>query len=207
VEQDVSVAGTELGFAAGRVPVGSHICQIYSDEEERDTALLNFVCTGLKLREKTACLSEKLNAERLSDAASGHALDLAGLKSTGILQLGKAKENYFQGGCFQPERVLGWLAAFHDGARQEGFAAARVIGEMEPEVMSVPGGERLLEYEARVSLLLRERPVTTMCQYDARAFNGATIMDVLRLHRLMIVRDMVVSNPFFVPPESILSTR
>ena len=76
---------------------------------------------------------------------------------------------------------------------------------MSPEVQNVEGGNRLLEYESRVSLLLREHPVTAVCQYDARCFSGAMIMDILKVHPMMVVRGSVVHNPFFIPPEEFLS--
>jgi len=87
---------------------------------------------------------------------------------------------------------------------ESGYAAARVIGEMTPEVQDLPGGDRLLEYESRVSLLLKKVPVTSVCQYDAHAFDGATIMDILKVHPHMVVRGAVVHNPFFIPPEEFL---
>ena len=34
---------------------------------------------------------------------------------------------------------------------------ARVIGEMSPRIDTIPGGSRLMEYESKVSVLLRER--------------------------------------------------
>jgi hypothetical protein len=88
-----------------------------------------------------------------------------------------------------------------------GFPAARVIGEMSPEVQDIPGGRRLLEYEARVSLLLAERPITTVCQYDANLFDGATIMEVLKVHPQMIVNGAVIHNPFYIPPAEFLKER
>jgi len=196
---------TDLGFAEARVPVGTHICQIFSDDEERDMAMLKFLRMGLLNREKTACFSEKLDEDRLSAFAGKKGLDLSELKACDTFQHAGSRSVYFEGGTFEPDRMLGLLTRFHEGALAEGFKAARVIGEMEPEVATTPGGNRLMEYEARVSMLLRWHPVTSMCQYDARVFDGATILDVLRVHPMMVVRNMVVQNPFFVPPEQILS--
>ncbi|MCP4397321.1 MAG: hypothetical protein GY801_08495 [bacterium] len=85
--------------------------------------------------------------------------------------------------------------------------ASRIIGEMPPEVQDVPGGDRLLEYESRVSILLREHPFTVICQYDANVFDGATIMDVLKVHPQTIVNGAVVQNPFFIQPEEYLQKR
>jgi hypothetical protein len=75
---------------------------------------------------------------------------------------------------------------------------------MIPEIQHVPGGERLLEYESRVSILLRDHPVTSVCQYDANLFDGATIMEVLKVHPKMIINGMVINNPFYILPESYL---
>jgi hypothetical protein len=75
---------------------------------------------------------------------------------------------------------------------------------MTPEVEHVPGGDRLLEYESRVSLMVREKPVTAVCQYDANQFSGAAIMNILKVHPKMIVNGIVVHNPFFIEPEQFL---
>lgn len=200
-------AETNLGLAEARVPVGTHVCQIFSDDEERDVAMLRFLCMGLQLREKSACFSEKLDEDRLAQLAAQKGADLAKSRSDGSFQRSPSKAIYLGDGRFDPERMLSLLAAFDESASREGFKAARLIGEMDPDVLSSPGGEQLIEYEARVSMLLRTHPVTTMCQYDARSFDGATIMDVLRVHPMMVVRDMVVRNPFFVQPEEVLSGR
>jgi hypothetical protein len=101
--------------------------------------------------------------------------------------------------------LLSLLRKFHQIALADGFPAARVIGEMMADVLRVAGLARLLEYEARVSLLLREHPITAVCQYDATAFDGATIMQILKVHPLMVIRNAVVHNPFYVPPEDFLA--
>jgi hypothetical protein len=53
-------------------------------------------------------------------------------------------------------------------------------------------------------LLLKERPITAVCQYDANLFDGATIMEVLKVHPQMIVNGTVIHNPFYIPPEEFL---
>ena len=99
------------------------------------------------------------------------------------------------------------LKQYHEVSEVQGYTAARVIGEMLPEVQDMPGGDRLLEYESRVSQLLETHPVTAVCQYDARQFDGATIMDILKVHPWMVVRGSVVHNPFHIPPEEYLSKK
>jgi hypothetical protein len=100
--------------------------------------------------------------------------------------------------------MLGLLKQFYENSVNNKNEGARVIGEMVPEIEHIEGGSRLMEYESKVSLLLKRYPITAVCQYDARAFDGATIMDILKVHPYMIVRGSVVHNPFYITPEEFL---
>ncbi|MDA8137636.1 MAG: MEDS domain-containing protein [Desulfobacteraceae bacterium] len=193
-----------LGFTAGQVPAGTHICQIYTDDDERNDSLLKFLLSGLQAKERAACFSEKVDERQMNEFFSKNGLSFSELAKEGAFALSGTRDIYFQNDYFDPDRMLNLLTEFHRQSVQSGFVGARAIGEMLPEVQHIPGGERLLEYESRVSLLLKDVPVTSVCQYDARAFDGATIMDVLKVHPHMVVRGAVIKNPFYIPPEEFL---
>lgn len=193
-----------LGFTPQEFSPGVHICQIFSNEEERQEALLNFIASGLRAGERTACFSEYAQESAIREFLGNYGVSYDEAKARGAFSLSGTSEVYFQDDRFDSRRMLSLLSSFHEDSVAEGYPAARVIGEMTPRVQNVHGGSQLLEYESRVSLLLREHPVTAVCQYDARAFDGTTIMDVLKVHPLMIVRGAVVQNPFFIPPEEYL---
>ncbi len=193
-----------LGFSDEKVPAGTHICLVFSKEEERVDSLLKFLLAGLQTNERTACFSEKVSEETVRDYLAQNNISYNECKAQKAITLSGTSEVYFQGGVFNPDRMLNTLAAFYDETQELGFAASRVIGEMTPEIQNIPGGERLLEYESRVSILLRDRPVTSVCQYNANSFDGATIMEVLKVHPKMLVNGMVINNPFFIEPEAYL---
>lgn len=194
-----------LGFTKDQTPAGTHICQIFSDDQERSEALLKFLVSGLAAGERAACFSEKIGPPAIHEFFADHRLSYEKLSRSGAFSLSGTREVYFEDNRFDPDRMLAVLTRYYEESIAMGFNGARVIGEMTPEVQQVPGGERLLEYESRVSLLLRSHPVTSVCQYDARAFDGATIMDILKVHPLMVVRGSVVHNPFYIPPEQFLA--
>jgi hypothetical protein len=194
-----------LGFTPQPFSPGVHICQIYGDDNERQEALLKFLLSGLQSGERTSCFSEKVTETQISAYLTKYGFSLQEVRDSGAFTLAGTQEIYFQNGCFDPERMLDVLRQYYDDSVAQGYSAARVIGEMAPEVQHIPGGARLLEYESRVSLLLRDHPVTAVCQYDACSFDGATIMDILKVHPLMLVRGTVVHNPFFIKPEEFLS--
>ncbi len=194
-----------LGFCEEKVPVGSHICQIFCDDEERSESLLNFLLAGLQAGERAACFSEKTDGQAVREFLAENGLAYDELENRKAITTAGTSEVYFQENVFDPDRMLETLAAFHTESGELGFPVARVIGEMMPEIKGVAGGDRLLEYESRVSLLLRDHPITTVCQYDANSFDGATVMDILKVHPQMIVGGKVVHNPFHIPPEEFLS--
>jgi hypothetical protein len=111
------------------------------------------------------------------------------------------------GHYFSGEFMLGIVKDYYENALSQGYSGARGIGEMSWALIegrsSVP---ELLEYEAKLNHILSDYPLTTVCQYDARRFDGSLIMDMLSVHPMMIVRGQLVSNPHYVEPETFLKT-
>lgn len=200
----MTASSVDLGFAVARVPAGTHVCHIYNDAEERNGALLRFLASGLRAGESTACFSDNVTEGMLQAHLAAEGVSLAEAQRSGRLTFAGTRDAYFAGGCFDPDRMLDRLERFHEESVAADRPAARVIGEMPPTIADIPGGTRLLEYEARVNELLRAHPITAVCQYDAHAFGGAECMDVLTVHPMMLVRGAVVLNPFFIPPEEFL---
>lgn len=194
-----------LGFTKQQFSPGVHICQIFSNDDERQEALLKFLLSGLQAGERTSCFSEKMTENIVTEFLSNYGISYSEARDSGELTLAGARDIYFKDDCFDPDRMLGVLSQYYEDAVARGFPGARVIGEMTPEVQHVSGGTRLLEYESKVSILLRDHPVTSVCQYDARSFDGGMIMDILKVHPFMMVRGSVVHNPFFIKPEEFLS--
>lgn len=193
-----------LGFADNKVPVGTHMCLIFTNDRERIESLQKFLLSGIAGGERVACFSDKMTEESITAYFLEHNISYEKHKTANAIFLSETGTVYFRDGAFNPDQILHDLADFHDQSKEMGFTAARVIGEMSPEVEHISGGDRLLEYESGVSLLVRKKPVTAVCQYDATAFSGATIMNVLKVHPKMIINGAVVHNPFFIEPEQSL---
>lgn len=190
-----------LGFCDDQVPPGTHICQIYSSEEERSDSLLSFLMTGLLSGERAACFSRKADEAGLRDSLADRGLAYDDYEKRLAISMNEARDVYFEDGVFDPDRILAGMADYYRETSRLGFEEARVIGEMVPEIGQAEGGGRLVEYESRVTMLLEEYPLTAVCQYNAHQFSGAIIMDVLKVHPRMVINRKVVHNPFYIPPE------
>lgn len=194
-----------LGFTDQEFEQGAHICQIFNEDNERHDILTDYIVSGVKDGESISCFSENETEVSLSEFLLEKGLSYKDLKETGNTSLSKTGEVYFENDEFEPDKMISLLKEFYLKSQEKDVTGARVIGEMTPNIQYVKGGNRLLEYECKVSLLLEKFPVTAVCQYNANKFDGSTIMDILKVHPYMIVRGSVVANPFFIKPEEYLS--
>lgn len=194
-----------LGFTPQQFEPGIHVCQIFNEESERQDALVNFILSGIEAGENTACYTEKDSKTSLTKLFAEKDISYEAIENSGKFIISKTAEVYFANGVFDPDKMLELLELFYLNSMSQNRTGARIIGEMTPEVQTIPGGNRLLEYESRVSMLLKKCPVNAVCQYDAREFDGSTIMDIMKVHPYMIIRGSVISNPFYIQPEDFFS--
>ena len=196
--RDVSV-----GFTQRKFPAGTHMCFVYDSDVERRRVIAGYLAAGVEAGERVAYF-----ADAGADEAR-HWMAEAGVAATEVEEAGHvhvaaAEATYCPGGRFSPEVMFETLRAFRAAGDAAGYDGARVSGEMSWALRDIPGHERLLEYEAKVTAVLAECEVTAICQYDAAAWDGATLLHVLRVHPMMVVRGQVVENPFFMQPEDYL---
>ena len=124
-------------------------------------------------------------------------LDRAAEGLAGQVGMATAVQGYYPDGSFNPDAMLARLRAKYEQCRAAGLAGARIAGEMTWALRGIPGSERIVECESRINTLVREAPITVMCQYDLRKFDGATMFDIMNVHPVMIVGGHVLRNPFY----------
>jgi len=192
---------TPMGFTLESFSAGTHMCLIYADESERRKTIGKFLASGLLAKEKVAYFADTLTPNEVCEWLRNMGIALPENDGFAIMDAGKT---YCPCGEFVPETMLQTLREFYRQAKQEGYPNARVSGEMSWALKGIPGSNRLMEYEALVNEVLITHPVTAICQYDASRFSGATILDVLKVHPMMVVRGQVVQNPFYMKPRDFL---
>ena len=193
-----------MGFSDERFPVGTHMCLIYDDDNERRKLIAKYLDAGLREGEKLSYFADTMPAAEVRDWLAEMGVEIPqGCQLT----VASAEKTYCPNGEFVPDEMMDGLRALYQGSLDEGFAGARVSGEMSWALRGIPGSERLIEYENLLNVVFETHPIIGLCQYDARRFNGATIFDVLKVHPMMIVHGQVVKNPYYVRPEEFLKSR
>jgi hypothetical protein len=193
-----------LGFTQTKYPAGTHMCFIYDSESDRDRTMAQFLIAGVERGERVAYFADR-EMETVLEWLAAAGLATATDSLTGRVQLSVAESVYCPGGYFDPEIMLDGLRRFGSETDASGYPGGRITGEMAWALRELPGSERLIEYEAKVNNVLPGTGLTAICQYDAARWDGGTILNVLRVHPMMVVRGHVLQNPYYMSPEEYLS--
>ncbi|ATX79568.1 MEDS: MEthanogen/methylotroph, DcmR Sensory domain [Mariprofundus aestuarium] len=195
-----------LGFTSEGFPAGTHMCLIYSSEEERREVVSQFLDSGLTGGEQVGYFADEMTPDEVREWLASIDLDLEDQEKRGQFICTKALDIYCPKGEFEPDDMIHTLKTSYSSSQDDGYPGLRVSGEMSWALRGVPGSDRLMEYEAKVNIAFRTHPVIAICQYDARKFDGSMILDVLRVHPMMVVRGRVVRNPYYIQPEEFLAS-
>jgi hypothetical protein len=189
-----------LGFTDEPFPEGTHMCHIFSDEEEQGDVISRYIASGLADGEQACYFTDTMSVDETRARLAALGVPVPAVED-GKLLVASAVDMYCPDGTFVPDRMLANFPIVYNAGREAGFAGVRATGEMTWARRGVPGSERLIEYESRINTIVREYPLTAVCQYDARRFDGATLFEVLIVHPVMIVRGRISRNPYYLPPE------
>ena len=181
-----------------------HICAVVNSREEEFSIHMPFSKEGLDNGDKVIQIIDI--AQKGDHAAALQALgaDVASAEAKGQLAFAHWADAYLTEGRFDPEATLKVLESIIADRKAKGYPLSRVVGNMEWALSGVPGGENLLEYEARVNQVSRHHPDTFICVYDTRKFGASQLVDIIRTHPVVIMGGVIHENPFFVPPEQML---
>lgn len=193
----------ELGIGEECVPEGLHICHIFNDDDERNETLTKFIGKGVDSDEKVAVLMESIPRDELLGVLEDAGVDT---QEADKHLVARALDVYCPDAKFDPHTMLERFQAHYRLAIQEGYVGARAVGDMSWALCEEADTELmdLALYECHLNSANSETPCTTICSYDARKFDGGTIMDMLSVHPYTIVRGQLMRNPLFIEPGQFL---
>ena len=195
-----------LGFDDELWPAGTHMCMIFDDEAERRMVIAKFLQSGLDANEQVSYFADTSTPEEVFKSLGEDGLPFPDEVEGRRVRVVPAEEAYCPGGTFDVDLLMGKRLARYQQILSDGYAGARVTGEMSWSRRGLPGSERVVEYEARLNTSeARKVPTTGLCQYDARLFDGKALHDILSVHPMMIAHGQVLRNPFYVEPEEFLA--
>lgn len=200
----------ETGIRGLRLDQGDHVCAFYRGSDDRDDVLMPYLRTGLQAGNKCICI-----VDSSSTAAQVRQLELHTPMATvpksppaqRQLDVHVPETSYLVGGRFSRDDMLAFWRQHLDAAADDGFPFSRLVGEMTWALRDVPGVEDLVRYEAELNRVAPTYPTVVLCLYDLDQFSGEVIVSIVKTHPKVLVRGMVVENPYYVGPEEFLRQR
>ncbi|GAA2155107.1 hypothetical protein GCM10009760_54760 [Kitasatospora kazusensis] len=165
-------------------PRGDHSCCAYSDDRQKSFAVTAFVGAGLANGERVLYITDTTAARTVTDALGAAGLDVDSAQAMGQLAVQGASQSYLRVLPIDPDAVIAGMRRACEEALAAGYPGLRVAGEMDWCRRSVPGAERLLEYELRLeSEVFADLPVTGLCLFDRRLDSAGAAALPIAAHR------------------------
>jgi PAS domain S-box-containing protein len=184
---------------------GDHICSIYENADEQMAAVVPFIIDGLARGERCVYIVNDRTIEEAVETLEAAGVDVAQERRRGALRLLTHQDTYLRASRFVPQAMIDFIRQAETEALADGFSGLRLTGEPTWSFGPEPGCDRLIEYEALLNQLTTNSKSVILCQYHHSRFGSPCIHDVLRTHPLAILGDQLCPNPYYEPPELVLS--
>ncbi|WAC06092.1 MAG: MEDS domain-containing protein [Methanoregula sp.] len=183
---------------------GDHLCCIYSTEEEHRAVITQFLRAGLEQNEKVFYIVDVRTRDVVINYLKIDGVDVDYYLNKGQFTILTIADAYMKDGVFDPDRMIALLASETRKALDQGFSALRVTGEMSWALRSLPGSERLIEYENKLNTFIPGSRCLAICQYDRRRFDAGILLDIFLTHPFAFIGADLYDNFYYTPPEDIL---
>ena len=187
--------------------ISRHKCLIYDGHpSEQLPVVLPLLEDGLEKNWRCLYLGNPEMVQMVDTALGSRGLDTKREVEKGALLL-SSDRSHLAGGRFDPQAMIDGLVTLIDRAVGDGFEGLCATGDMRWELGDDHNFERLLEYEAKLEQVFRDRPLRGICQYHRDVVPAQAIQDALATHQSAYIGAVLNSNNlFYIPPELLLET-
>ena len=173
-----------LTKTVAQIAPGDHACAVVDSDEQHWEVAAGYVSAGLVRREKVVYFDGERTAEPLLRRLREADVDVDQAVDTGQLVVLPTEAT---DGCRESaaEAVRSQVRMSVEDALREGYRAVRLTDE------PTPAGRlpmhRLGELDRMIHEVVRDRPVTMLCQYDRRHWSSTDLHELGELHPVEIV--------------------
>jgi len=196
--EPIPLAGSTLGRYR-------HVCAIFSSQQERYATLLPFVRDGIERGERACHVVPRQYREDHLDQLRSAGIDVSAAQQRRQLEVTAPEEVYLRGGGFSQDAMLVTIQEALQAGPKLGFPLTRLIARGDSSPKDWSKANEWVEYEARLNDVLARFNDAVICTYDTNLLDGTLLVDILRIHPLVIIGSRLYENPFFSPPAEFLA--
>lgn len=192
----VTLCGRSLGRPG-------HLCAFFDSREQEYDVLAPYYKEGLDAGEEVITIVDAHRRDDHCRRVARYEIPVEHAVSEGTFRVLTSEDTYTAGGRFDAQRMYDLLQSALANAKRHG-RRVRTSGVMDWSRRGTPGTEKLMEYEAKVNVLVPMYDCTLLCVYDIAAVTGEQMMDILATHPWVVHRRRVLENPYYVAPIELL---
>jgi hypothetical protein len=185
-------------FAGGILDQYRHVCAFFDSPDEEHLVMAPFIREGLERGERAVHIVDPKQRAEYVRRLEDEGIAVAAAEARGQFELHTWDGTYFRTGSFDQDDILVLIEEVLKGTMTQGFPRTRLVGHVPQPI------DNVVEYEARLNYIVPRYRDPVICIYDAYEINGGVVMDILRTHPMVLVRDVLRVNPLFVPPDEFL---
>jgi hypothetical protein len=193
----IQLAGSTLGRYR-------HVCAFFSSLQERYATLLPFVRDGIERGERAFHVVPRQYREEHLHQLRSAGIDVNAVERSHQLEVASPEETYLRGGGFSKEAMLVTIQEALKAGPTLGFPLTRLIARVDSSPKDWSKANEWVEYEAQLNDVLARFNDAVICTYDTDLLDGTLLVDILRIHPVVIIGSRLYENPFFSPPAEFL---
>ena len=173
-----------LTKTVAQIAPGDHACAVVDSDEQHWEVAAGYVSAGLVRQEKVVYFDGERTAEPLLRRLREADIDVDQAVDTGQLVVMPPDSAH---GCHgrAAEVVRSQVRESIEDALREGYSAVRLTDE--PAVAGRNPVHRLGDLDRMIHEVVRDRPVTMLCQYDRRHWSSDDLHELGELHPVEVV--------------------
>jgi transcriptional repressor of dcmA and dcmR len=165
------------------VPLRTHLAPMYSSDFGGHRLSVPFLADGLRAGQPCFLVAAGKLLDRYTNALSDERIDVVEALDSGRLVVSPGP------GANVAEAISNWERGFGK-ALAGGPTVLRVMAEMVCVRAVVGSDAAMMACEEAYELMAKRYPVVTLCQYDAREFDGEIMLRALKSHPDMFEQHM-----------------
>src|SRR5579863_5164294 len=180
----------DLGIAAHRVPLHSHLAFLWETEAQLAVAA-GFVEAGLRGSDHCIVVGSSADNQRVAAVLAAHGLDVEGGERGRLVLVERAPA---------AEAMLHDVSAAWEAAAAAGALMIRLLASIGWDRASEAPDAELCAWEVGLAAVAEAWPCVVLCMHEVRTLNGSLMRHgVLATHSAILDEGGVLANPFFVP--------
>lgn len=182
-----------------------HVCAFFDDRDDEYRVLGPFYKEGVEGGDKILHFVDGKLLDDHKTRLCNCGIDVEACEQREQMAVLTWEQAYFAGGAFDTDKMLRVVDETLRSAEGSGYPRLRIMGNM--SWAARPGVDELevIRYESLVNEVLTKHRQLAVCVYDSRKLTGHMMLDILRTHPLTLVGGIVHENPFYTPPDQVLS--